>query len=60
MAVLAFFTSNVALVVVNLVPFLEVSFLERIAARNPTGFPPANPFLVIGRKRDPETTMLLM
>ena len=44
MAVLALFAGNVALVVVFLLQFLLVGFLERIAAKNPKGFPFAHPF----------------
>ena len=44
MAVLAPFAGNVALVVVFLLQFLLVGLLERIAAKNPKGFPFAHPF----------------
>ena len=42
--VLAFFAVDVALVVVFLFRFLSIGLLERIAARNPKGFPLASPF----------------
>ena len=32
------------LFIVHATPFFEISFLERVTARNPKGFPPTNPF----------------
>ena len=38
------FTADMALFVFYVFPFFEISFLERVTAPNPKGFPPTNPF----------------
>ena len=37
-------TDDMALFVIYVFPLFEISFLERVTARNPKGFPLTNPF----------------